>query len=133
MGDGFDYKISVEEDIKECLILRLLVQPIVENAMKYAQGSREHMKVSVKAYRSGEDICIECKDNGEGMSPELLQKLQENLEKQENETAHLGLYNVHRRLQLTYGEKYGIRLENCDGLRVTVTFPTQTEEPLEEY
>ena len=67
------------------------------------------------------------------MSPELLQKLQENLEKQENETAHLGLYNVHRRLQLTYGEKYGIRLENCDGLGVTVTFPTQTEEPLEEY
>ena len=67
------------------------------------------------------------------MSPELLQKLQENLEKQENETAHLGLYNVHRRLQLTYGEKYGIRLENCEGLRVTVTFPAQTEEPLEEY
>lgn len=133
VGDGFDYKISVEEDIKECLILRLLVQPIVENAMKYAQGSRENMKVSVKAYRSGEDICIECKDNGEGMSPELLQKLQENLEKQENETAHLGLYNVHRRLQLTYGEKYGIRLENCEGLRVTVTFPAQTEEPLEEY
>ena len=33
----------------------------------------------------------------------------------------------------TYGEKYGIRLENCEGLRVTVTFPTQTEEPLEEY
>ena len=59
--------------------------------------------------------------------------VQENLEKQENETAHLGLYNVHRRLQLTYGEKYGIRLENCEGLRVTVTFPTQTEEPLEEY
>ena len=133
MGDGFDYGISLEEDIKECLILRLLVQPIVENAMKYAQGSREHMKVRVKAYRSGEDICIECKDNGEGMSPELLQKLRENLKKQENETAHLGLYNVHRRLQLTYGEDYGIRLENCGGLRVTVIFPAQTEEPLEEY
>ena len=40
---------------------------------------------------------------------------------------------MHRRLQLTYGEKYGIRLENCEGLRVTVTFPAQTEEPLEEY
>ena len=133
VGDGFDYEISVVEDIKECLILRLLVQPIVENAMKYAQGNREHLKVSVKAYRSGEDICIECKDNGEGMAPELLQKLQENLKKQENETAHLGLYNVHRRLQLTYGEKYGIHLENCNGLRVTVTFPAQTEEPLEEY
>ena len=133
VGDGFDYEISAVEDIKECLILRLLVQPIVENAMKYAQGNREHLKVSVKAYRSGEDICIECKDNGEGMAPELLQKLQENLKKQENETAHLGLYNVHRRLQLTYGEKYGIHLENCNGLRVTVTFPAQTEEPLEEY
>lgn len=133
VGDGFDYEISVVEDIKECLILRLLVQPIVENAMKYAQGNREHLKVSVKAYRSGEDICIECKDNGEGMAPELLQKLQENLKKQENETAHLGLYNVHRRLQLTYGEKYGIHLENCNGLWVTVTFPAQTEEPLEEY
>ena len=133
VGEGFDYEILVEEDIKECLILRLLVQPIVENAMKYAQGNREHMKVSVRAYRSGEDICIECQDNGEGMPPELLQKLRENLKKQENETAHLGLYNVHRRLQLTYGEKYGIRLENCEGLRVTVTFPAQTEEPLEEY
>lgn len=133
VGEGFDYEILVEEDIKECLILRLLVQPIVENAMKYAQGNREHMKVSVRAYRSGEDICIECQDNGEGMPPELLQKLRQNLKKQENETAHLGLYNVHRRLQLTYGEKYGIRLENCEGLRVTVTFPAQTEEPLEEY
>lgn len=132
-GDRFSYELEVEEDIKECLVLRLLVQPIVENAMKYGLGTREHLHVQVKAFRKGEDIWILCQDDGEGMSQELLHKIRENLNQKENVTPHLGLYNVHRRLQLTYGSDYGIHLENRNGLCVMVNFPVQVGEALEEY
>lgn len=132
-GDRFSYEMDVEEEIKECLVLRLLVQPIVENAMKYGLGAREHLHVQVKAFRKNDDIWILCQDDGDGMSQELLQKIQENLNQKENVTAHLGLYNVHRRLQLTYGQDYGIHLENGNGLCVMVNFPVQVGDALEEY
>lgn len=132
-GDRFSYEMEVEEEIKECLILKLLVQPIIENAMKYGLGTREHLHVQVKAFQKGEDIWISCQDDGDGMSQEHLQKIRENLRQKENMTAHLGLYNVHRRLQLTYGHDYGIHLENKNGLCVKVNFPIQVGEALEEY
>lgn len=126
-GDAFTYHIEVEEEVKEAMILKLLIQPLVENAIKYGFGERDHMEIFITAHRQGNNVCISCRDDGDGIRPELLAKIQDNLAQEENKTPHLGLYNVHRRLQLTYGQEYGLSLENCDGLRVTVIFPMQME------
>lgn len=126
-GDAFAYHIEVEEEVQEAMILKLLIQPLVENAIKYGFGERDHMEIFITAHRQGDNVCISCRDDGDGIRPELLAKIQENLAQEENKTPHLGLYNVHRRLQLTYGQEYGLSLENCGGLRVTVIFPMQME------
>jgi len=126
-GDAFTYHIEVEEEVQEAMILKLLIQPLVENAIKYGFGERDHMEIFITAHRQGDNVCISCRDDGDGIRPELLAKIQENLAQEENKTPHLGLYNVHRRLQLTYGQEYGLSLENCGGLRVTVIFPMQME------
>ena len=126
-GDAFSYHIEVEDEAKEGLILKLLIQPLVENAVKYGFGDRDHMEVFVTAKRQDDRVCIVCKDDGEGILPEQLVKIQENLSQEENRTPHLGLYNVHRRLQLTYGQEYGLSLENCNGLQITVVFPMEME------
>lgn len=127
-GDAFSYHIQTADDVKDGLILKLLIQPLVENAVKYGFGGRDHMEVLITARRMNDKVCIICKDDGEGIAPEQLAKIQENLKQEENKTPHLGLYNVHRRLQLMYGQEYGLSLENCNGLKITVTFPMQAEE-----
>lgn len=126
-GDAFSYQIQVEDDVRDALILKLLIQPLVENAVKYGFGGRDHMEIVITAERMKDKVCIVCRDDGEGIAPEQLIKIQENLKQEENKTPHLGLYNVHRRLQLMYGQEYGLSLENRDGLEITVIFPIQEE------
>ena len=62
------------------------------------------------------------------MSRELLERICHNLTLPENESPHLGLYNVHRRLRLMYGEEYGIEVENREGVRIQVSLPWERSE-----
>lgn len=125
--EAFTYQIHVEEGLGEFLIPKLLMQPVLENALKYGRISRDVTVLSLCVRREGEKILLECRDNGLGIEPALLLRIQENLKKPENRTSHLGLYNVHRRVQLAYGEEFGLKLINDDGLLVTVTIPVETE------
>ena len=70
-----------------------------------------------------ERLVFVCEDDGEGITPEALRRLCHSLALPVNESRHLGLYNVHRRLKLLYGEEYGIRVESENGVRVTVILP----------
>lgn len=70
---------------------------------------------------------MKIEDNGGGMTEERYLQVMEHLASREYPDDHVGLYNVNRTLQLTYGEKYGIRLENRsgDGLTVFIEIPAQ--------
>lgn len=124
-GDRFDYSIELQNGIEELVMPKLLLQPIIENSIKYGFGNREHLTMSVKGLKCGDTLHFICEDDGVGIPHELLKKLQQDLTQPRNRSSHLGLYNVHRRLQLMYGENYGIKLENDSGVRVSVSLPAE--------
>lgn len=126
--ERFDYEIFASDEVENCLMPKLLLQPLIENAIKYGFKDREHLNVCVTACRDGERLLLLCRDDGPGMSETLLQKLGKSLDCPENESSHLGLYNVHRRLKLKYGQEYGIALESKTGMEVAVYLPFEKEE-----
>ena len=126
-GDSFTYNIELDSKLKDCLMLKLLIQPIVENAIKYGMRNKPVLDIFISIKKVDENVCIICKDNGSGIEETLLNKIKSNLSNIENKTPHLGLYNVHRRIILTYGANYGIELENLNGLKVSLTFPLEKE------
>lgn len=135
--EHFDYRIEPEDEVLDAPMPKLLLQPVIENAIKYGFGDREHLNVQVRACREQEDLVFFCEDDGVGFAPELLDKVRNNLTLPKNESTHMGLYNVHRRIQLMYGEQYGILVESrgtpgaeAKGVCVTVRLPYEAEEDI---
>lgn len=126
--ERFSYNIRVDKEVKDCLSLKLLLQPIIENSIKYGFDEQYEMTIDISVYKDGDEVIFVCKDNGGGIDEKTLKRISDNLESNENETAHLGLYNVNRRIKLIFGVDYGIRLENMNGLCVTVRIPVITAE-----
>lgn len=141
----FKHKFTLSLDIDEeekaqilaCMLPKLCLQPLVENAILHAFGditSGGH--VSLKAYRSDENLSIIVADNGSGMSPKQLEKLDQTIhsDRMEEERDHgVGLRNVHRRIQLLFGNEYGLSVKSFTGIGtfVEVFLPMRTE-PFDE-
>lgn len=116
------YQITVPEAYKDLKVPRMILQPLVENSIKYGFGDRlTHITVEITASLLGEELYLKVCDNGVGIPPDTLFRLQENLKKERNELDCIGLYNVSRRLQLIYGPKYGLTIESSEkGTTVTL-------------
>lgn len=116
------YRIDVEIDMLEVEVPRLILQPIVENALIHAIEALEGVGyISIKGLRNGSQCLLIVDDNGGSMTLERLHKLQKLLSSRTDDSVEsCGLRNVHRRLQLRYGGDSGIRLSiNAEsGLRV---------------
>lgn len=123
--DRLEYRINVPEAYKGLKVPRMILQPLVENSIKYGFGDRlTHITVEIAASLQGEDLYLRVCDNGVGIPPDLLRRLRENLKQEQNELNTIGLYNVSRRLQLIYGPKYGLTIESGEkGTTVTLVLP----------
>lgn len=121
----FAYNINVSEDIYNCLIPKLVVQPLLENAIKYGFGSKDKLTVTITGYQIQDKIVFACVDDGVGMEPELLEEIKQQLESNRNISSHLGLYNIHRRIRLMYKGDYGLDIasEKDKGTTVRITIP----------
>lgn len=126
-----DYEIDTDESLLDCLTLKILVQPIVENAIyhgiknKYGGG-----KVSVTAYSRDGDIVIKISDTGAGMKPSTLKNIFDGRIKRKNLQGGVGLSNVNDRIKLMYGEKYGLDIQSIRkvGTDVMVLIPKIVQE-----
>jgi two-component system, sensor histidine kinase YesM len=131
--DILDYKIEVDEDILSGTILKLTLQPLVENALYHGiKNKRNGGRITVRARRAGPDqVMLEIIDDGVGFTPYKLSKIQESLEDETGEISlsegGFGLENVHKRIQLYYGKQYGLTIQSKyqEGTRVRVTIPLQ--------
>lgn len=126
----FSYVVDVEEPALTCRIPRLVLQPMIENSVKYGFGNQENLKVELKAYIHEDRLIMICRDDGIGMTPGVLCEIQALLEQEENNRRHSGLYNIHRRCRILYGRPYGVEIRSAEGLGTTlvVTLPVQREE-----
>ena len=130
--DKFDSEIEVMEDIDpgKLLILPLLLQPVVENAILHGLEEKEkggliHILVR-KQLGEEELLCIEVSDNGNGMTEEALAFLQSTIEEKDiSRNKSIGLYNINQRIKLTYGQKYGVKIFSNieEGTRVSLFIP----------
>lgn len=111
-GEKFQYEIISQEEIKSLPILKLILQPIVENAIIHGIGeSNKDCKITINAYLKDDFLCFDISDNGFGM---LQEKIDEIYESFKNKHIHkgVGISNVYHRLRLFYGEKSDIKIES---------------------
>ncbi|MDF2984867.1 MAG: integral rane sensor signal transduction histidine kinase [Eubacterium sp.] len=126
-GDRIEYEIKLDEEFSDYLIMPLIIQPIVENAVIHGLEFKSGPgKVSVSTVKEDSNIKIKIEDNGLGMEPDrLLQVLNSLEEETENQGRHIGLKNVHQRIKLSYGEGYGLLVhsEKDIGTKITIVLP----------
>lgn len=132
----FSVDISAEPGIEKLYTIKLIVQPILENAiyhgMEYADEDGE---IHIRAFREGENAVIEVEDNGPGMSDETVQQLLKPGRCSKAKGSGIGLRNVHQRIRLTFGTAYGlsIRSEPDNGTVVRICLPALEEEDAQKY
>ena len=124
------YHIEIPEELLSCTVPKLLLQPVVENSLKYAGEQKKYIDIRIQAHRQGKALVLVVKDNGDGIDEECLEELRRRLYLEREDPAHIGLYNVHRTVRLLYGEPWGLDIKSClhEGTEVTIRLPAVCEE-----
>lgn len=104
LGEGFHIHKDIEEDILETAIPKLILQPIVENAVEHDIANRRGGHLWVRCYRQEGQICLEVEHDGV-MTDVDRQNIQKLLSEEAPEGSRVGLRNVHQRLKLIYGSR----------------------------
>ena len=121
-SDVLTYEIDIDEDIPNVKILKLLLQPLVENALYHGiKNTRERGKITVSVKKEGEKLRFSVTDNGIGMTPETLETLINDINYGNGEKGY-GLFNVNRRLKLYYDLAEGIEIKSEYKIGTQVSF-----------
>lgn len=128
-NERLEYRVTIAEETYPIYVPKLVLQPIIENAIKYGYQHQSHVLIDIRIQLADGKLLLEVCDNGPGMDEQSLQELRRMLDSPHNTTPHIGLYNVHRRLVLLYGEEAGIHINSTQGQGtcVTLTIPYETE------
>lgn len=129
-GDRFKVEYDFDEEITKTYILKLLLQPIVENAIIHGFYGKEAMgivKITGKQYNN--QLILTVTDNGKGMEQRTMEALLH--EKKVESLCGIGIANVNDRIRLNYGEAYGLIIKSELGLgtEVVVTLPLLFKDP----
>lgn len=128
-GDKFEVSFGVDESLGGYIIPKLILQPLVENAIIHGIENKIGKSVLlVRGFRQGGCIVLEVKDDGAGMSPEQLMKVKKTLAGEKSES--VGLSNVNRRVMLYYGKNYGVTVQSAEGAGTTVDILLPAENVL---
>ncbi len=125
----FKTEWDIDESILNYSTTKLILQPIAENAIIHGVvPARRFCTISIKAYPLNDDIFFEISDNGVGVEPNLLAKLQEQLSDTSiHSVSGIGLDNVNQRIKIIYGNSYGCSISSDNGLTtVTVKIPKKS-------
>src|SRR5690606_21281209 len=108
-------QIIKDIDTNKYYMTKFILQPIVENAIKYGleQSKPTTVEISIKK-TDKEDIEIRIKDNGPGIKPSLLAKIKQSLKENPmgRRDSSFGLVNVNARINMIYGDDYGLEVES---------------------
>lgn len=130
--DILKYEIHVPEELDSCLIPKITIQPLVENALYHGiKNKRGFGRIVIRGSMSEDFFTIQIEDNGIGISPERLRQLQDGI-RRKIATANdiYGLYNVNERIRLNFGEDYGISIQSTyrEGTVVSIRLPYEDED-----
>ncbi|WP_216855447.1 cache domain-containing sensor histidine kinase [Paenibacillus alba] len=140
LGHPFELEVLIPPELLLKKMVRLTLQPLVENIFKHAfpEGIESYHRIRIDAYMEHEDFVVTVTDNGCGIAPDTLEELRTKLIKQhlhspfperKEREGGIGLVNVHSRIQIVFGEKYGLSITNNEdepGTKITLRMPDKT-------
>jgi len=129
-ANRFEVYVDIEKDILAVPVIKLILQPFVENVFKHAWFG-EHLAIRITGRRIAEGIELRVIDNGIGMRPETVKQLMSS----PSQSGGYGIKNVDERIKLRYGEEYGIAIASIFGagttVRIILPYDEQGGEPEE--
>lgn len=132
-GEKVALRIDIKEELYGSAIPKFVLQPIVENSFLYGVSEKEENTViTISGRLEGEDLLLRISDNGEGLEETKLAQLRESLHESLNEspeTNHIGISNVHQRIQLLYGPGYGLEIDSIKERGFCVTMRLAFDKP----
>ena len=131
--DKFTYSISAEDETMSIMIPKLLLQPLVENVFKHGQNTDGRtICIRITTALDHGTLRLECSNDGRGLAESELRELQEMIIKareSEEESRHIGLINLSRRLFIVYGDRSSIEIDS--GLETGFTVRIEIRETAE--
>lgn len=124
----YDLEIDVPADCLRLKVLKLILQPTIENAVKHGLRPKKGAgKVRVSALRKAECLCITVMDDGVGMTEQQVQEItdvleQDTLGRQNGEKISIGIKNTYDRIVKNYGRDYGFQITSCENLGTIVEY-----------
>jgi sensor histidine kinase YesM len=128
-ADRIRFIVDIEPGLERCYIMKMLLQPLVENALKHG-GIMDAPDgyISVRICAEGADVRALVEDNGIGLSEEESRQILAHLKNTES----IGLFNITQRLRLHYGEHYGVSISGEKGVYTCVSLLVPRLESLGE-
>lgn len=115
-GQRFSSRIHVERAAEDLLCPRLILQPLVENAIKHGIGDNTGCTIEVRVFLEGESLVMTVRDDGMGILPDKLRSVQQALRESQpprpDEISGLALKSVNRRIRLLCGAEWGITIDS---------------------
>lgn len=127
--DILEYEISIDPEIYKYEMLKLILQPLVENALYHGIKNKRGLgHISVFGEKEGENLIFRVKDDGIGMTEERSRQVWQLIRGErprDKESSGFGLFNIHERIRLYYGAEYGLTLKSVyqEGTEFTVVIP----------
>lgn len=125
-SDTLEISYDIDPDMRQCKTIKLILQPLVENAIHHGRCEDKVLHIMVRGGIKGDRIYFEVQDDGAGIEQEQLEKLVRELKTQQE---GFGLKNVDIRIKLHYGQEYGVSIssEAGEGTQIRVEIPKYTE------
>lgn len=131
-GSRYRFTIDLPDSLKSIKIIKMIIQPLVENAVFHGLESCRRGELSLTCRQKGEDLRITVKDTGKGIPPERLKELKNRLREtcpfqgvSREYRRSIGIFNIHNRIRAFYKGDYGLNLDSSaeEGTAVTVKLP----------
>lgn len=123
--DKLQFNINIEEEALDVIIPKLLLQPLIENSIKYGFEQKSKLNINITSIIDDNNLIIKVKDDGIGISKTRMEYIDKLLNKFDNDTVNIGLYSVNKRIKLTYGKEYGLNIvsEEGEGTLIKIVIP----------
>ncbi len=121
-----DVKWDIHGELMEFGVIKFILQPILENIFRHAfRAGQQDKRVSIVSQNNESDFVIKISDNGKGIDEETLETIRKNMYDETFEGRHIGLANVNKRIQMIYGQEYGVTISSVqnEGTVVKIKLP----------
>lgn len=129
LHSAIDVEYLVDETLLDEPVLKLLFQPLIENAISHGLKDRvTHCRIRIRIVSRRDRVCISVVNNGRGMTPARLKEVRDSLTSSSYHSHHIGLFNTFRRLSLLYQTDFRFQVQSKEafGTVISIEYPKES-------